>query len=231
LKGLKNRGESKTYYVAPNSGKLTLSSKTEREGYVRKEFVDSNGKITVKYVMEFDQLTVKLKDAKVESTDYGKRWAVKGVADDEVYFLQFKYSSGYSKSFFKQLEMVDLSKPVTITASYKEEEYDGRTVKNSALWIAQDGKWVGFKYTKDNPGDLPAEELITVKGEEVKDDTKMLAYFETVATQIFNELKLKEDQQDAEDFMTSEIDGSEVQIPAGAAAASPQVLEDDDLPF
>lgn len=231
MKGLKNRGEQKTYYVTPRTGKLALSSKTEREGFVKHEIKTSSGETVVKYLMEFDQLTVYLKDAKAEATNYGKRWTVKGVIDDEVYFLQFKYSSGYSRSFFKQLEMVDLSKPVTINASYEEQEYEGKLTKNSALWIAQDGKWVGFKYTKDNPGDLPDWEKVTVKGEEQGDDTKMQQYFEKISTQIFNDLKLKEDQQAASDFLTSEIDWSDVEIPANATNTGVVELSDDDLPF
>lgn len=235
MKGLKNRTESKTFFVTPSGGKLTLSSKTEKDGYVKREFVDTKtGATSVKYVLEFDQLTVYLKDIKAEDTDYGRRWSVKGTFEDEVYYLQFKYSSGYSRSFMNQLEMVDLSKPVTITCSYREEEYQGRTVGSSSLWMAQDGKWVGFKYSKENPGDRPDWDTITVKGETIKDDTKIQQYYEQVATRLFNELKLNEDKAAADSFLSSEIDGSDVTIPAGAMESRDEgfiKLTEDDLPF
>ena len=236
LKGLKNRGESKIFYVTPTGGKLTLSSKTEREGYVKKTFTDKDGKIITKFVMEFDTLVGYLKDAKVESTDYGKRWTLKILNEDETYFVQFKYSSGYSRSFFNQLEMIDLSKPISLSASYKEEEYEGKLTANTALWASQDGKWVGFKYTKENPGDRPEWTELVVKGDVVKDDTAVQQYYEKVATQIFNELKLSDDQAAAEDFMTSDIDGSDAPLVAATAAAAspagqPITLTDDDLPF
>lgn len=230
MKGLKNREGGQTFYVTPIRGKMTLSSKTEKEGYVKKEFV-KDGKTIVKYLMEFDQLTVYLVDAKAEDTDYGRRWSVKGEIDGENYYLQFAYSSGYSKSFFNQLENIDLSKPCTITASYKEEEFNGKTIGVTALWVRQDGEWVGFKYSNDNPGDRPPLEEITVKGVKQHDDTKMQKYYEEVATRIFNELKLSKAQATADNFMTSEITGDEVTIPEGANVSSAEFLTDDDLPF
>jgi len=232
LKGLTNRGEQKVYYVTPSGGKLTLSSKSEREGYVKKTFTGKDGTVVTKFVMEFDTLKGFLEDAKVEQTDYGKRWTLKITIEDEVYYVQFKYSSGYSRSFFNQLEMIDLSKPISLNASHKEEEHDGKITQSVALWVSQDGNWVGFKYTKDNPGDLPKWEEVTVKGEVVKDDTAIMEFYEKKATAIFNELKLTRDQAAADSFMESEITGEDVVIPsAGVTSSTTLNLTPDDLPF
>lgn len=232
MKGLKSKGENKTYYVAPNEGKLTLSSKTPKDGYEKREFTDKDGNTVVKYLLEFDELTVMLADAKAEETKFGKRWSVKGINEDEVYFLQFPYSSGYSRSFFNQLENIDLTKPVTITASYKEQEYQGKMVPNTALWVHQNGNWVGFKYSKENPGDRPAWKTIQVKGKDQQDDSDIQKFYENVATRLFNELKLNNDKQAASDFFSSEIDGSEVNIPEGSNQTDfIDLPEDDGLPF
>lgn len=226
MKGLKNRSESKTYWVTPSGGKMTLSSKEKRDGYVFKTFTGSDKKEYSKWVLEFDQLAGYITDVRTADTDYGKRWEVVVEIDDETYILCFKYSSGYSKSFLNQFPNIDLTKPVEVSASYEEAKDD--KPQNAALWVRQGtgvkSDWVGFKYSKDNPGDRPDLEELTVKGEKVLDDTKRLAFHEKEVTAILNDFKLNKKTAEVENFLKSDGDFID-------ATADVPGISDDDLPF
>jgi hypothetical protein len=187
---LGSANESKVFWLKPVNGKFELSLKEKREGFTEKMVETSDGRKITKYVKEFSFVSGQICDLVVEDTDYGRRWLVKVCDGDEVYNIAFKYSSGYSKSFLNQIENVDLSKPVTITCSVKEIEKNGKTIPNTALWIRQNEEWVGFKYTKDNPGNRPELKELTVKGEKIWDDTDQLKYYEAITTKMFNEYKL-----------------------------------------
>lgn len=187
---LGTRTESKTFWLKPVNGKFELSAKEKREGFTEKVVETSDGRKITKYVQEFNYVAGELCDILVEDTDYGRRWVVKVCDGDEMYNIAFKYSSGYSKSFLNQVEKVDLSKPVQITCSVKEVEKNGKTIPNTSMWIRQNDEWVGFKYTKDNPGNRPQLKELTVKGEKIWDDTDQLKYYEDTITKLFNNHKL-----------------------------------------
>lgn len=206
---LGTRTDSKTFWLKPVNGKFELSAKEKREGFVEKVVETSDGRKITKYVQEFNYVSGELCDVQVEDTDYGRRWLVKVCDGDEIYNIAFKYSSGYSKSFLNQVENVDLSKPVQITCSVKEVEKNGKTIPNTSMWIRQGDEWVGFKYTKDNPGDRPQLKELTVKGEKVWDDTDQLKYYEDTVTKLFNNHKLS-------------LATGEKKAPAKATATAPQ---------
>lgn len=77
----------------------------------------------------------------------------------ETFELQFKIGSGYWNSFAKMLPNVDVSKPITFSPFYKEEN----NKKQTTLFLNQDGNAVKFAYTKENPNGLPEAEAITNK--------------------------------------------------------------------
>jgi hypothetical protein len=216
---LGNRSESKTYWLKPVNGKFEWGVKEKREGFIERNVETSDGKKVTKYVKEFDHVEGFLSDVYSEDSDYGKRWVVKVTDGDEVYIITFKYSSGYSKSFLNQVENVNLDRPIRISCSYKEEEKNGKTVKNTAIWMHHKDdngswEWVRFKYSKDNPQGRPELKELVVKGEKVYDDTDQLKFFEGVVNNIFNERKLKKataprPEKTVEDFIPSDefLDG------------------------
>lgn len=227
--------ESKTYWLKPVNGKFEWGVKEKREGFIEKVVETSDGKKVTKYVKEFDYVEGFLSDVYSEDSDYGKRWVVKVSDKDEVYIITFKYSSGYSKSFLNQLEKLSIDKPVKVSCSYKEDEKNGKTVKNTAIWLSQrtsngTWEWVGFKYSKDNPQGRPELKEVVVRGEKIYDDTDQLSYYEKIVNQIFNEKKLNA----ATNFTkSSDIEtDKDVSLTSAPVGKKADFLEGiDDLPF
>ena len=106
--------------------------------------------------------------------EYGKMWNFSFKDEGETYTLTLPYSNSYAKAFLKMLPNIDLTKKMKVSPSLKEEDGKPKTT----LFINQDGVAIKHKYTRENPNGLPEMERITVKGQEVWDDTKQLAFLE-----------------------------------------------------
>lgn len=92
---------------------------------------------------------------------------------NESYQLQMKMESGYCRAFCNMIENVNLTMPFKIEP--KMEEVGDK--KNTKVFISQGGTNLKWKYTKDNPGELPLLEKITFKGKEAWDNTNQQAYY------------------------------------------------------
>ena len=133
----------------------------------------------------YDSLIGQIKDIKTKESEYGKFWVLT-VTDGTInYFLEMKYSSGYSVSFLKALPNVDLKKPVTLSPKL----YIDGDKKSSVLFLNQNGAAIKHFFTKDNPNGMPQLEKIKVKGIETWDDTKRMEFLEDyVKTHILSKI-------------------------------------------
>lgn len=138
------------------------------------------------YERYHDSFTGKLVGIKTQDGEYGKSWLFSFKDKNEVYHLQLPYSGSFSSQFLKILPNVDLSQEMRVSPSQKE--VDGKM--KSSLFINQNGNPVKHAYTKDNPNGLPPLEQVTVKGQQVWDDTKQLEFlYNMVATTIIPKLE------------------------------------------
>lgn len=125
----------------------------------------------------YDQFTGTLVGVNIqEDTGYGKSWSFTFNDGDSMYFIQMPYSSSNATAFLKMLKNIDVTKPFTMNPSQKE--VDGK--KQTSLFIKQDGENIKHAYTKENPNGMPDMEQITVKGQEVWDDSKRIAFLEAM---------------------------------------------------
>lgn len=119
-----------------------------------------------------DSFTGKLVSIKVTDGNYGKQWNFSFKDGAEIYTLQLGYSNSYAKSILKMLPNADLTKEMKVTPVMKEEN----GVKKSSLFINQDGVALKFAFTKEIPNGLPQMKQVTVKGEQIWDDTDQIAF-------------------------------------------------------
>ena len=137
------------------------------------------------YERYHDSFTGKLIDIKTQDGEYGKTWLFSFKDKEEVYHLQLPYSGSFSSAFIKMLPNVDLSKEMKVTPSQKE--VDGKM--KSSLFINQNGNAIKHFYTRENPNGLPPLEQVTVKGNQVWDDTKQIEFlYDMVKTKIIPQL-------------------------------------------
>lgn len=120
----------------------------------------------------YDSFVGKLVGIRTQDGAYGKAWIFDFKDKGEVYHLQLSYSNSFATAFLKMLPNVDLTKEMKVSPSTKE--VDGKN--KSSLFINQDGIPIKHAYTRENPNGMPDMEQITVKGVQVWDDTKRIAF-------------------------------------------------------
>lgn len=134
----------------------------------------------------YDNFTGKLVGIKTQDGEYGKSWIFTFKDSGELYHLQLSYSNSFATAFLKMLPNIDLSKEMKVSPSVKE--VDGKN--KSSLFVNQDGAAIKHAYTKDNPNGMPDMEQVTVKGQQVWDDTKRIEFlYNMVATTIIPKLE------------------------------------------
>ena len=157
-------------FLSISNGKLVRQFKSPTDHSVSR--VNKAGKEV--HEEFYDSLIGQIKDIKTKESEYGKFWVVT-VSDGTInYFLEMKYSSGYSNSFLKALPNVDLKKPVTLSPKL----YIDGDKKSSVLFLNQNGAAFKHYFTKETPNGMPNLEKIKVKGVETWDDTKRMEFLE-----------------------------------------------------
>lgn len=168
--GLQQKSEGK--YITILGGKFCMRVEAGTEGAITR--VNKLGKTV--HEKFYDSFTGKLVSIKVQDGTYGKTWNFSFKDKEDIYTLQLSYSNSFATAFLKMLPNVDLTKEMKVSPSVKE--VDGKN--RSSLFINQDGVAIKHAYTKDNPNGMPDMEKIVVKGVEVWDDTKRIAFLENM---------------------------------------------------
>lgn len=134
----------------------------------------------------YDNFTGKLVGIKTQDGSYGKSWIFSFKDGGEIYNLQLSYSNSFATAFLKMLPNVDLSKEMKVSPSVKE--VDGKD--KSSLFINQDGIAIKHAFTREHPNGMPDMEQVTVKGQQVWDDTKRIQFlYNMVSTTIIPKLE------------------------------------------
>ncbi len=167
----------------------------------------------------YDNFTGKLVNIKTQDGEYGKSWIFSFKDREDIYNLQLSYSNSFATAFLKMLPNIDLTKEMKISPSTKIGE-DGKN--KSSLFVNQDGVSLKHAYTKDAPNGMPDMEQVTVKGQQVWDDTKRLAFLYTmVATVIIPKLKQINGELPAGELIQKEVNNFE----------KPETGAVEDVPF
>jgi len=160
----------------------------------------SNGKLVVKENGEqvfYDQLTGVITNVEFVIEEYNqKQFEVVRFTlqdGDDKYILKIRTDSGYFRGFVNALKMANITQPIVVSPSSKEENGKTRTT----CFLRQNGKPLKHAFTKDNMGDLPQVERVTLNGIELWDSTKQLIYWKTwlmsITWQLNNENRHKQD--------------------------------------
>lgn len=91
------------------------------------------------------------------------------------YLVQVRTDSGYYRGLTNSIGNADISQEVKLIASSKLGD-NGKP--QTTIFVNQNGKAVKWKWSKDNPGNLPELEKVKVKGQMVYDNSKQLEFFE-----------------------------------------------------
>lgn len=167
-------------YLAVADGKIVR--RTKEPTATSKERITKTGKIV--HEEHYDYVMGLIVDIATRENEYGKFWNVVLLDGSEKYTLQFQYSGGNASSFLRALPNVDLSKPVKMIPRVQID----KDKKRSSIVMVQGENAIRWKWTKDNPGDMPTLRKVKVKGIEQWDDSDMMEYLEKY---VFTEIKPK----------------------------------------
>jgi len=242
---LREKEEGMTY-VGVYDGKLEVRVDKKTPGAIEREKT-KKGKPTGEsiHVKYYGSLEGRIKDIKKdmkEMPDGTKFSSLKILIDDmgDKYVLNWPYDSDLTRAFYHMVENIDMKSTVEFSVG-KSKNKKGKDV--TSLFIKQNGANIKWKYTRDyqygiSEAKKPEWEQITVKGEEIWDNTKEIRFFETILKEkILPVLRSKPEPAPAVDDDFDPPSGEEyVNTAAGdfpSASDEPPAKEDDklDLPF
>lgn len=185
-RGAQNAEQGRRIYYNVSGGKFIrrVSEPTDTS----KPRILEKGENAGKEVHEehFDEIAGRLISVKVETNDWGKRWAFEIDTEEdgngEVSIIQTPYSSGYASAILSRIPNLDLKKDV-LFRGYKfrdktaNKERQGVTLYQNTS--APAGKIAPY-YTKENPNGCPDMVKITVNGSEQWDSTERMKFFESM---------------------------------------------------
>lgn len=161
---------SSSIYLSIADGKIVRRFKEPTAS--SKQRTSKTGKIV--HEESYDFVSGIITDISTKDSEYGKFWNVRIQDGADTYVLQFQYSGGNASSFLKAIPNADLAKEITIKP---RSEMNGDK-KRTTVMLIQDDTIIRWKWTKDNPGDLPSLKKIKIKGVEQWDDSDMMEALE-----------------------------------------------------
>jgi len=171
--------------LSNNTGSITYLNLKEGK-FARK---NANGDIELFDAVDGLITSVEFHDDEYQGTKFRK---LKLVLEDEgqKYLVQVRTDSGYYRGLTNSIANADVSQPVKLISSSKTGE-NGKP--QTTIFVNQNGKALKWKWSKDNPGDLPELEKVKVKGQFVYDNSKQLEYFEKFCKTLFTSKPTEED--------------------------------------
>jgi hypothetical protein len=161
---------SSSIYLSIADGKIARRFKEPTAS--SKQRTSKTGKIV--HEESYDYVSGIITDISTKDSDYGKFWNIRLQDGADTYVLQFQYSGGNASSFLKAIPNADLAKEIKIKPRV---EMNGDK-KRTTVMLIQDDTIIRWKWTKDNPGDLPSLKKVKVKGVEQWDDSDMMEALE-----------------------------------------------------
>jgi hypothetical protein len=199
-------------YLSIRNGKVFRYSKTQEEGTIA--IKNKEGVERFYFVYDYvDGIVTSIKTKKETFAGQEKTFLVVTLTDEgENFNIEIDMKSNYFQSFANAVINGDVNKPYKLIPTMKE--VDGK--KNTGMIIMQDGNAIKWKYTKENPGEMPDIVVTKNKKGEVVDV----------------------DRDDRNNFLLSELDTwlsgaitGKSSLPATASLIDESELEVDDLPF
>ena len=174
--GLENTQRSCTF-IRIRYGKMPVRVKEPTKTSVEYEYTRGPNAGKIVHEELFDKLTGKIIDIYWrEHKEYGRTWCVLVQdKDEEMFQLEFDYSSRYTSGFFTRLENCDLSREISFRTFAIKDDETGKLKYYGT--IEQDGEKITPKYTKENPNGLPPMEKKFFNGKEQWDSFEQTEFF------------------------------------------------------
>lgn len=151
-------------------GKIVLSSKTPREGYVSR--VNKAGNTV--YEQAHDAFTGYLSDITISESEYGKQFVFRFESELSYYNITAEYSSRYAKTILIAMAapQYNPAEKVTLVPYSFKNDKDKSVV---GVTLRQGGEKIPAAYDRTT---LPPLREVKVKGNTIWDDTEVMDFLE-----------------------------------------------------
>lgn len=183
---LGNSGDGRIF-INTFQGNFTTRANSETEGAVKR--TNKNNKLVYENHFNIMKDVLIQEFEKRASEEYGDSWNIKlaHAKSDETYTLTLPYSGRLTMGVFFRLPNLDINKPMNLRLFWFADE------EKAALVIYQNDQKVEAFWTKDNKGDMPELEQVTVNNKPVWDSSKRMVfienYLETVVKPKMNDIE------------------------------------------
>lgn len=92
----------------------------------------------------------------------------------EKFLIQIRTDSGYFRGLTNSIANADINQSVKLVANSKDVNGKPQTT----IFVNQNGKTLKWKWTKENPGELPPLKQVKLKGQTVWDNEDQQKFFE-----------------------------------------------------
>lgn len=149
--------------LGQNTGTITFVNISKGRLIIKKDGVVSE----FGYV-EGHLIGIEIQDAEYQGDKY-KRLSLKINDGTQSYILQMRLDSGYGRAFCCAIPNANLSLPIKISPSFKDDR--------GGLFLNQNGHALKWFFTKDNPNGLPQMKPVEVRGKTVWDNSDQQEFF------------------------------------------------------
>lgn len=172
-----NEGGGRKTYLKISDGRIAVRCQETDQGAIRCQNKEGT---KVWWEKRYPSVTGKIKAAYIKTNDYGSDLCITLDDGKETFELFMKHDSKYAKGFFRCMPSIDLTKQITFSPWMKKAVENGKEIKKTMLYLSYgpgDDQQIPWYWTKENPLGLPQMKQVTVKGQQVWDDTDQMNYF------------------------------------------------------
>ena len=208
-----NKQTKSSTYLTIVGGKISQRVPEGTEGSVARTLKNGPNEGSEVHELQYGSVSGRIIGGSVENGDYGDQIAVELKDGKETYILKLPWNSKLRDAFVKRMPNIDIAQDVEIICFPDKQD------KSPVLLIKQNGSFVKFAYTKENPNGLPSPSKKTVRGKEEWDWSEPESFLWDVASSFFEQFEGNEKPQFQEEE-PDQFGGSDNSLDS-----------DDDIPF
>jgi hypothetical protein len=211
-----NKQTKSSTYLTVVGGKISQRVPEGTEGAVSRTLKNGPNEGSDVYELQYGSVTGKISGGSVESGDYGDQISINLEDGKESYIVKLPWNSKLRDAFVKRIPNIEVSQEIELVCFPDKQD------KSPVMLIKQNGGFVKFAYTKDNPNGLPAPNKKVVRGKEEWDWSEPETFLWDVASSFFEQF---------EGNSKPAFQEEEKEAPDQFAESSDPLSSDDDLPF
>lgn len=178
-----NKQTKSSTYLTVVGGKISQRVPEGTEGAVARILKNGPNEGSEVYELQYGSVSGNIVGGSVDNGDYGDQISIEIQDGKESYILKLPWNSKLRDAFVKRIPNIDISKTVEIICFPDKQD------KSPVMLIKQNGSFVKFAFTKENPNGLPAPVKKVVRGKEEWDWSQTETFLWDLSSSFFEQFE------------------------------------------